>query len=46
MSTEHTRTDGQSGPHKVTRFADVIEHDGHAWVIAHDGCTWFYECLR
>ncbi|MDO8881239.1 MAG: hypothetical protein Q7W44_10670 [Coriobacteriia bacterium] len=46
MSTEHTGTDGQGGPAKVTRFADVIEHDGHAWVIARDTRTWFYECLR
>ncbi|HSQ22485.1 MAG TPA: hypothetical protein VLQ52_06800 [Coriobacteriia bacterium] len=30
----------------VTRYRDVIEHDGHAWVLANDAERWFYECLK
>jgi len=30
----------------VTRFSDVVEHDGHAWVLARDEHDYFYECLR
>ena len=40
-STAHTSTTGQ-----IEHFRDVIEHDGHAWVLAHDTGDWFYECLR
>jgi|GEM_PF-2899102 len=30
----------------VTRFRDVVERDGHAWVFARDERDCFYECLR
>lgn len=50
MSTDSTSDRGDRsrprGPRGTRRFADVIYDDGHAWVLAHDSETWFYECLR
>ncbi|MBN2848594.1 MAG: hypothetical protein JXP72_09140 [Coriobacteriia bacterium] len=45
--SKDSRTDGEwIVVGEVTRFRDVIEHDGHAWVLAHDAERWFYECLK
>lgn len=43
MSTKRTDPEPTGG---VIRFGDIIEHDGHAWVLAHDDVEWFYECLK
>jgi len=31
---------------KIKRYLDVMQDDGHAWILAHDSADWFYECLR
>lgn len=36
----------ENGPEEVVRFRDVVEHGGHAWVLARDATDWFYECLK
>ena len=52
MSTDSTNDRGDRAsrrgpaPGPTRRFADVIYDDGHAWVLAADSETWFYECLR
>jgi len=30
----------------VVRYADVVEFEGHAWVLAHDAENWSLECLK
>lgn len=39
-----TAEQGSTG--EATRYRDVIEHGGHAWVLAHDDVNWFFECLK
>ena len=43
MVTDGTHQGGSDG---VTRFRDVIEHEGHAWVLARDDADYFFECLK
>jgi hypothetical protein len=31
---------------QVVRYRDVVQSDGHAWVLARDDADWFYECLK